>query len=526
MLEATQTPRPRTGRRAVVIGAGFGGIGAAIRLQVAGLDVTLIEATNDPGGRAGIIKEQGFTIDMGPVLITAPDLIAELFALGGERMEDHVRLVPLEPFYKVQFADGSMIDYGTSGPALWEQLERFETGATAAHQRFLAHTRTLYQRAFEELGTADFSSLRSMLAVVPDLAKVRADQSVYSLVSKYFEDPRLRILFSFHPLFIGGNPVRASSVYAIVPHLEQVGGVYHPMGGTFAMIQALIGLFKRLGGKVELGNPVTEIIVSPPGRAMGVRTADGRGWPAEVVVSNADPPTTYRRLVAPEWRRTWSDARLDRLKLSMSCYVLYLGLNRQYPHLRHHTILMPNDFPGVLGDLFDRRVMPREPALYVHAPTRTEPGLAPPGGEVIYALAPVPHLDGRIDWERHAPAMREQVIHAMETTLGMPGMRDAIVLERARTPVEFRDLLGSERGAAFSIEPVLLQSAWFRPHNRSEDVKGLYLAGAGTHPGAGIPGTLLAGTIAANCALVDVGLPPSSGRGVTVARRAGAQAMA
>jgi phytoene desaturase len=210
----------------------------------------------------------------------------------------------------------------------------------------------------------------------------------------------------------------------------------------------------------------------------------------------------------------------------MSCYVLYLGLNRQYPHLRHHTILMPNDFPGVLGDLFDRRVMPREPALYVHAPTRTEPGLAPPGGEVIYALAPVPHLDGRIDWERHAPAMREQVIHAMETTLGMPGLRDAIVLERARTPVEFRDLLGSERGAAFSIEPVLLQSAWFRPHNRSEDVKGLYLAGAGTHPGAGIPGTLLAGTIAANCALVDLRLPPSSGRGVTVARRAGAQAMA
>jgi phytoene desaturase len=426
----------------------------------------------------------------------------------------------------VLFHDGTSIDYGTSGPALWEQLERFETGATVAHQRLLAHTKTLYQRAFEELGTADFSSLWSMLAVVPDLARVRADQSVHALVSRYFEDPRLRILFSFHPLFIGGNPDRASSVNAIVPHLEQVGGVYHPMGGTFAMIQALIGLFERLGGKVELGNPVTEVIVSPPGRAMGVRTADGRGWPAEVVVSNADPPTTYRRLVSPEWRRTWSDARLDRLKLSMSCYVLYLGLNRQYPHLRHHTILMPSDFPGVLGDLFDRKVMLREPALYVHAPTRTEPGFAPPGGEVIHALAPVPHLDGRIDWEHHAPIMREQVVHQMETTLGMTGVRDAIVVERERTPVEFRDLLGSERGAAFSIEPVLLQSAWFRPHYRSEDVKGRYLAGAGTHPGAGISGTLLAGNIAANCALVDLGLPPSFLSGVTVTRQAGSRAMA
>lgn len=516
--------RDRRRKRAIIIGAGFGGLGAAIRLQAAGVDVTLLEATDQPGGRAGRIEAAGYSFDAGPTIVTAPQLLEELFCLGGVSVRDRVRLAPLEPFYQVRFADGSAIDYGTAGPALSQQLEAFEPGAAAALDRFLAHTRRLYHRAFEELGLQDFSSIWNFLRVVPDLVTLRADRSVYALVSRYFRDPRLRILFSFHPLFIGGNPVRASSVYAIVPYLEQIDGVHYVLGGTHALVRALVGLFQELGGRVAYSVPATQILVeeaiprtgSAPGhtpgwlqrgargRVTGVRTADGQRWPADVVVSNADVLSTYRRLLPARWRRRWTDARLDRLKLSMSCFLLYLGLNRPYPQLRHHTIVMPADYPAVLVDLFERRVLPREQALYLHAPTRTDPSLAPPGGEVLYVLAPVPHLDGRVDWEVEAPRMRERILSYLEHDLGLDGLRQAIVVERRRTPVDFRDLLGSEHGAAFSIQPLLFQSAYFRPHNRSEDVDGLYLAGAGTHPGAGIPGVLLAAKIAATLALRDL----------------------
>jgi len=357
----------------------------------------------------------------------------------------------------------------------------------------------------------DFGSATSMLGVLPDLIGLRADRSVYSLVSRYFRDPRLRTLFSFHPLFIGGNPLRASSVYAIVPHLEQVGGVHYVPGGMHALVQALLRAFQRCGGEMVFGARVQEILVDGTGTATGVSTEDGRNWPADAVVSNADTVTTYKRMVPPRWRKHWTDRRLDRLKLSMSCYLLYLGVRRKYPHLHHHTIIMPADYPGVLTDLFDRRVMPHDIALYLHAPSRTDPTVAPPGCETLYALVPVPHLDGRIDWATEAPRLRERVLDFLEQRLGLADLREHIAVMHERTPVDFRDVLGSERGAAFSIQPLLLQSAYFRPHNRSEDVRRLYIAGAGTHPGAGIPGVLLAGEIAARAALNDLHVLASKG---------------
>ncbi len=520
--------------RAVVIGAGFGGLAAAIRLQAAGVDVTILETTDQPGGRAGWIEDRGYSFDTGPTIITALPLLEALFRLGGTSLAARLRLSRLEPFYRVRFADGSAIDYGTFGPDLAAQLESFEPGAAGAYERFMAHAGRLYRRGFEDLGAADFSTLRGFLGVVPDLARLRADRSVYALASRYFRDPRLRILFSFHPLFIGGNPTTASSLYALVPFLEQAGGVHYAHGGMHAVVVALLDVFAGLGGRIVYGARATEILVGAGagadagpgraggGRACGVVTADGRRWPAEAVVSNADVLTTYRRLVPARWRRHWTDARLDRLKLSPSLFLLYLGLRHRYPDLSHHTILMPGDYHGVLDDLFRRRRVPAQTgpastALYVHVPTRTDPTLAPPGGEVLYALAPVPYLDGSVDWATEAPRLRERILYTLEHTLGLEGLRRAIVVERQRTPLDFRDVLGSERGAAFSLQPLLTQSAYFRPHNRSEDVAGLYLAGAGTHPGPGVPGVLLAGEVAARLVVRDLarrgrGVAPRGGR--------------
>jgi phytoene desaturase len=501
--------------QAVVVGAGFGGLAAAIRLQAAGMAVTVLEATDQPGGRAGWITERGYAFDTGPTIITAPQLLDELFRLGGTSLAAEARLTRLEPYYRVRFADGSFVDYGTFGPQLADQLEAIEPGAAEGFQRFMAHAGKLYRRGFDDLGAADFSSLRSFLAVVPDLARLRADRSVYALAGRYFRAPRLRMLLSFHPLFIGGNPMTASSIYGLVPFLEQVGGVHYARGGMHTVVAALVGVLERLGGRLEYGARVAELLIGPPGmggraargargQVAGVVTADGRTWAADVVVSNADAASTYRRLVPARWRRHWTDARLDGLQLSMSLYLLYLGLDRRCPDLTHHTIVMPEDYRGVLGDLFQRRTLARQLALYIHCPTRTDPTLAPPGGEVLYVLAPVPHLDGRLDWAVEGPRLRERIVRYLEQTLGLGGLREAIVVEHQRTPVDFRDVLGSERGAAFSIQPLLRQSAYFRPHNRSEDVAGLYLAGAGTHPGPGVPGVLLAGEVAATLAVQDL----------------------
>ena len=510
MSETDAGARPR----AAVIGAGFGGLAAAIRMQAAGIDVTVLEATGQPGGRAGWIEDRGYAFDTGPTIVTAPALLDALFRLGGTTLSERLRLSRLEPFYRVRFADGSAIDYGTFGPELAARLEAFEPGAARAYARFMAHAGRLYRRGFEDLGAADFSSLRGFLRVVPDLARLRADRSVYALAARHFRDPRLRILFSFHPLFIGGDPTTASSIYALVPFLEQAGGVHYAHGGMHAVVTALVEVFRGLGGRMVYGARATEILVEPDagpgrGRACGVVTADGRRWPAAAVVSNADVLATYRRLVPERWRRHWTDARLDRLKLSPSLFLLYLGLRHRYPDLSHHTILMPGDYHGVLGDLFRRRTVPAQlgpddTALYVHVPTRSDPTLAPPGGEVLYALAPVPYLDGGVDWAAEAPRLRQRILHTLEHRLGLHGLRQAIVVEHQRTPLDFRDLLGSERGAAFSLQPLLRQSAYFRPHNRSEDVAGLYLAGAGTHPGPGVPGVLLAGEVAARLVVQDL----------------------
>ncbi len=484
----------------IVIGAGLGGLATAIRLQASGHAVTLIEARERVGGRAYQLKDGDFTFDMGPTLITAPHLLRDLWSSAGRNFDDDVQLVPLSPSYRIYFPDGRHFDYGGGEQQDEDEVAKFDARDIQGLHDFLGATEQIYQRAFEDLAGQPFGKLTTFLRSVPGLIRLRADRSVYRYVSRYFHDPDLRSVFSFHPLFIGGNPLRASSIYSIVPYLERREGVYFAMGGMYSVVQAMEKLFRDLGGRLVLSDPVDEILVNK-GRVVGVKTRNGGEHLGAAVVANSDVMNTELGLVPPRYQRRLTKRRLNRYRHSMSCFLLYLGINRQYAQLRHHTIVMPKDYKKLLRQLFDEDGLPTDLAFYLHAPSKTDPSMAPDGGESLYVLVPVPHLGHGIDWEREADGFRDRIIHTLEHKFGLEGLEESIVCEHRFTPVDFRYELGSWMGSAFSIEPTLFQSAYFRPHNQSSDIRGLYFVGAGTHPGAGIPGVLLSAQITSR--LVD-----------------------
>jgi|DewCreStandDraft_2_1066082.scaffolds.fasta_scaffold00290_13 phytoene desaturase len=486
--------------RVLVIGGGVGGLATAMRLQARGHDVTVIEARPRVGGRAYQFCEAGYTFDTGPTIITAPQLLRALWAAVGSNLDDAVELVPLRPFYEICFADGVRFSYWGEPEAMEAEIARLCPSDVAGYRRFLAATGVIYHRAFEQLARKPFLSLTSFLKIVPDLARLRAYRSVYSYVAQFFQDEHLRIAFSFHPLFIGGNPFRASAIYSMVPYLEHLGGVWFVRGGTYALVEAMARQFEQLGGNIQCGDPVIEIILREK-RAAGVRLRSGAMLSADVVVSNADVATTYLKLLPAQYQNKGWGARLRHLKYSMSCFILYLGLIKQYPSLHHHTIVMPRCYRSIVEAIFHHELIEDDLALYIHAPTRTDPTLAPPGGETLYVLVPVPNLQADIDWSVMPHRLRERIFDMLEHRLGLTCIRQHIAVERRFTPCDFAGELGSYLGAAFSIEPTLFQSAYFRPHNRCADVPGLYLVGAGTHPGAGLPGVLASAEITA--ALVD-----------------------
>jgi phytoene desaturase len=480
---------------AVVIGSGFGGLAAAIRLSADGYRVTVLEARAQPGGRAGQIREAGYTFDTGPTLITAPELLHDLWSLAGRRLEEYVTIRPLEPFYQIRFQDGEYFDYWGDQHRLEAEIGRYSQRDVLGYRRFLEASGTVYRRAFAELGREPFDRFISFLRVVPNLVRLGGMRSVYSYVAQYITDPYLRTVFSFHPLFIGGNPFRASAIYSIVPYLERRGGVHFAMGGMHALVQAMVRLIEELGGTIQLGSRVS-CIASESRRVTGVRLANGETVSAEIVVANSDAAHTLLDTLQPDDRsRIWS-WRWRSARYSMSCFLLYLGVRKQFPNLQHHTIVMPRDYRGVVTQIFEGDDLPEDLAIYIHTPTRTDPDLAPAGCESMYVLVPVPNLRANIDWNRSAPLLRERVLEFLETEVGLAGLRSSIEVERQFTPVDFRDELGSWLGAAFSLEPTLSQSAYFRPPNRSREVAGLYFVGAGTHPGAGVPGVLLSAEIA------------------------------
>ena len=481
---AGSDPRPH----AVVIGSGFGGLAAAVRLGARGYRVTVLERLDAPGGRAYVHRQDGYTFDAGPTIVTAPFLLEELWSRAGRRLADDIDLRPLDPFYRVTFADGSHFDCRAGADDAKAEVARLSPGDVAGYERFMRASEAIYKVGFEQLGHVSFDSWRDMARIVPDMLKLGSHRSLHSMVASHVRDPRLRFVLSFHPLFIGGNPFNVTSIYGLISHLERRHGVHFAMGGTGSLVNGLVNLVEGQRGEVRLGAEVAEITVS--GRtATGVRLASGERIAADVVVSNADPAWTYGRLLGGVARRRWSDRRLARQRYSMGVFVWYFGTRRRYEQVPHHTIMVGPRYRELLDDIFRRKVLADDFSLYLHRPTATDPSLAPPGCDSFYVLSPVPHLGADVDWTERAEPYRRAISRHLEATL-LPGLESQLTTSLVTTPLDFRDRLCAVNGAAFSFEPVLTQSAWFRPHNRSEEIDRLYLVGAGTHPGAGVPGVI------------------------------------
>jgi phytoene desaturase len=477
-------PRPH----ALVIGSGFGGLAAAVRLGARGYRVTVLEALAQPGGRASVFRQDGFTFDAGPTVITAPFLFEDLWGLCGRRLADDVDLRPVTPFYRVRFDDGASFDVSGDADAMRAQVARLSPGDVAGYERFLATSEAIYRTGFEELAHVPFDRWTDMVRVAPDLLKLQGWRTVHGLAARHVRDERLRVVMTFQSLLVGGNPFSTTAVYCLIAYLERRHGVHFAMGGTGRLVQGLVGLIEGQGNRVLCGQAVEEILVED-GAACGVRLADGRRLAADVVVSNADAAATYRRLLPARHRHRWTDRKLERARYSMSLFVWYFGTRRRHEDIAHHTIVLGPRYEGLLDDIFERHALAKDFSLYLHRPTATDPSLAPDGCDAFYALAPVPHLDAGVDWPRHAETYRRAIAQRLEATV-LPGLEAEIATSRVFTPQDFHDRLGAERGAAFSLAPELTQSAWFRPHNRSEEVDRLFLVGAGTHPGAGVPGVL------------------------------------
>jgi len=472
---------------AVIIGSGFGGLAAAIRLVARGYQVTICEQLDAPGGRAYVYRQDGFTFDAGPTIVTAPFLLEDLWSLFNRKFADDVNLIPVDPFYRIRFDDGSHFDYSGDEQAMRAEIARFNADDVEHYSRFLKASQKLYEVGFDQLLYESFDSPWKMLRTLPDLMRTRFYSTVYRLVKSFFSDPKLRMVFSFHPLLIGGNPMTATAIYLLIAHLERSHGVHYAMGGTGSIVSAMVRLIESNGGSIRYNSKVEEILVRD-GRAAGVRLAGGETLEAELVVSNADAAATYKYLL-PGRRRRWTDRKLARSKYSMSLFVWYFGTKRQYSDVPHHMILLGPRYDGLLEDIFKNKVLAKDFSLYLHRPTASDPSMAPEGCDAFYVLSPVPNLESGVDWRQQAEPYRQAIEQHLATTV-LPGLKDELVTSLMLTPQEFQDRLGSVAGAAFSLEPVLTQTAWFRPHNISEELPGLYLVGAGTHPGAGMPGVI------------------------------------
>ena len=486
-------------RRAIVIGAGIGGLGLAIRLQSAGIDTTIVEARDKPGGRAYYWERDGFTFDAGPTVLTAPDTLKELWRLSGRDIGEDVKLLPVSPFYRLSWPDGTRFDYSNDDRQLRGELARLSPEDVQGYRRFLAYSAGVYEAGYLKLGHVAFLDFMSMVRAAPSLIRHQAWRSVYSVVASYVKNEKLRQALSFHTLLVGGNPMTASAIYALIHKLERDGGVWWAEGGTNRLVSGMVALFERLGGVMRLGDPVTAIDTLGD-RVTGVRTKSGAVLEADAVASNADIVHSYRDLLKGSRSAQRTANRLLKKRFSPSLFLVHFGVKGSFPDIPQHNILFGPRYQGLLDDIYEHGVLAEDFSLYLHHPSATDPGMAPEGHATFYALAPVPHL-GKFpaDWGEVGPVLEARILAEVKKRL-IPDLDQRIVTKFSYAPPDFAADLNAHLGSAFSLEPLLTQSAWFRTHNRDDDISNLYFTGAGTHPGAGIPGVL--GSAKATAALM------------------------
>jgi phytoene desaturase len=533
--------------RAIIIGSGFGGLAMGIRLQSLGFDTTIFEKLDGPGGRAYTKKVDGFTFDMGPTVITVPHFIEELFALergapaldapdfpphvlrpearvtggisGGPATSRYVEIIPILPFYRIYFDDGTFFDYDGDPEHTRAQIAAIEPEDLAGYERFHAAAKAIFERGFLQLGYTYFGDLPSMLKVVPDLLKLDAVRSLFSFTSGYFKSPKLRQVFSFEPLLVGGNPLRVPAIYAMIHFVEKTWGIHFARGGTGALVRGFARKFEELGGAIRYGSEVRRILVTdehgrePKGLrarrvARGVELADGTRHEADLVVSNGDYATTYMRLIDRRHRRINSDLRVRLARQSMSLVVIYFGFRADAadPDLRHHNIILGPRYEGLLEDIFSRKVLAEDFSQYLHIPTLTDPSLAPPGHHAAYTLVPVPNNSSGLDWSAIGEPFADKVLRFLDERGYIPGLMERLVHKSFVTPDYFERSLNSWLGNGFGVEPILAQSAFFRPHNRSEDIERLYLVGASAQPGGGTPSVMMSAKMTARVIAKDLRL--------------------
>jgi phytoene desaturase len=532
----------RARRSAIVIGSGFGGLAMGLRLQSMGFDTTILEKHDQPGGRAMVLRRDGFVFDMGPTVLTVPHFIEELFALerdqpnlepegdfparlfaddarvregvsGGPHTSRYVQIVPIQPFYRIIFDDGTFFDYDADPERTRAQIRAICPADLAGYERFHRDVEAIFRRGFVELGYTRFEDLGTMLSVAPDLLRLGAVRTLFGFVSRYFSHPKLQQVFSFETLLIGGNPLSVPAIYAMIHFVERTWGIHFAKGGTGELVRGMVRKFEDLGGILRYHAEVARIDVEPnpgggflgrKGIARGVTLADGRSLTADVVVSNADYAHTYGKLIAPEYRRVHSDFRLRITKYSMSVVVVYFGFKArgdEDQRLRHHNIILGPRYQELLRDIFDRKILPKDFSQYLHIPTLTDPSMAPEGHHAAYSLVPICHNGSGIDWAEKGEAFVDVILRSLEEWL--PDLRERIVTKAFITPDHFEHGMNSIFGNAFGVQPVLTQTAWFRPHNRSEDIAGLYLVGASTQPGAGTPSVMMSAKMTARAIAED-----------------------
>ena len=476
-------------KKIIVIGSGFGGLAASLRLRAKGYNVTLVEKHSNLGGRARVFKKGNFIYDGGPTVITAPYLLDELFALFDKKISDYAKIVPLDLWYRFVFSNGDTFDYSGNEDAMKEEIEKFSNEDFKGYKDLVNFTEKIFNKGFTDLSDKPFNNLLFMLKQVPSLLHLKSYKSVYELVSHYIANEKLRRVFSMHPLLVGGNPFTTTSIYTLILFLEKKWGIHYSIGGTGNVVYALEKLMNEEGIEIVKNAEVTEIITNK-NTIKGVKINNTKIINCDFIICNSDPPNVYKNLIKSKEKYNFLfKQKMNRMDYSMGLFVYYFGSKKQYKNVAHHTIYFGKSYKEHLDKIFEKKILSEDISYYLHRPSATDSSMAPDGQDAFYVLVPVPNNLSNIDWSIEGEKFKDLVLNKMDESV-LPGIKNNVINDFYLTPNYFEKDLSTLHGSGFSIQPKFSQSAYFRFHNKSEVIKNLYFVGAGTHPGAGMPGVL------------------------------------